>query len=169
MGENVIIGTYDATDINSNNYGKSPEQNIKTGKIVSLGYNATASAGYSVAAGYDSAVKAAYGIAIGSKSSVGDETEGNSGYAGVALGYQSAVTRQYGTALGKGTSVTTDAGVALGSDSTASVDKGAVGYDMSNNNHNDDTTGVWKSKLGATRLSCVLASVMFMHAGRYPS
>ena len=148
-GENVIIGTYDATDINSNNYGKSPEQNIKTGKIVSLGYNATASAGYSVAAGYDSAVKAAYGIAIGSKSSVGDETEGNSGYAGVALGYQSAVTRQYGTALGKGTSVTTDAGVALGSDSTASVDKGAVGYDMSNNNHNDDTTGVWKSKLGA--------------------
>ena len=150
-GENVIIGTYDATDINSNNYGKSSELSIKTGKIVSLGYNATATAGYSVAAGYDSAVKAAYGIAIGSKSSVGDETGVTSGYGGVALGYNSAIRRQYGTALGQNTSVTTDAGVALGSESTASTGKGKTGYDMSDNRSTEGyyDTSVWTSKLGA--------------------
>ena len=52
-------------------------------------------------------------------------------------------------AIGSETNVTVAGGVALGSGSVASVDKGAVGYDASGTNHNSDTTGVWKSTQAA--------------------
>ena len=52
-------------------------------------------------------------------------------------------------AIGSETNVTVAGGVALGSTSVASVDKGAVGYDASGTNHNSDTTGVWKSTQAA--------------------
>ena len=52
-------------------------------------------------------------------------------------------------AIGSETNVTVAGGVALGSSSVASVDKGAVGYDASGTNHNSDTTGVWKSTQAA--------------------
>ena len=52
-------------------------------------------------------------------------------------------------AIGSETNVTVAGGVALGSGSVASVDKGAVGYDASGTNHNSDTTGVWKSTAAA--------------------
>ena len=52
-------------------------------------------------------------------------------------------------AIGSETNVTKVGGVALGSGSVASVDKGAVGYDASGTNHNSDTTGVWKSTQAA--------------------
>lgn len=52
-------------------------------------------------------------------------------------------------AIGSETNVTVAGGVALGSSSVASVDKGAVGYDASGTNHNSDTTGVWKSTAAA--------------------
>ena len=52
-------------------------------------------------------------------------------------------------AIGSETNVTKVGGVALGSGSVASVDKGTVGYDASGTNHNSDTTGVWKSTQAA--------------------
>ena len=52
-------------------------------------------------------------------------------------------------AIGSETNVTVAGGVALGSGSVASMDKGAVGYDASGTNHNSDTTGVWKSTQAA--------------------
>ena len=51
--------------------------------------------------------------------------------------------------LGHNANVTKAGGVALGSGSVASVDKGTVGYDASGTNHNSDTTGVWKSTQAA--------------------
>ena len=52
-------------------------------------------------------------------------------------------------AIGSEANVTVAGGVALGSGSVASVDKGTVGYDASGTNHNSDTTGVWKSTASA--------------------
>ena len=52
-------------------------------------------------------------------------------------------------AIGSEANVTVAGGVALGSGSVASVDKGTVGYDASGTNHNSDTTGVWKSTANA--------------------
>ena len=51
--------------------------------------------------------------------------------------------------IGHNANVQKAGGVALGSGSVASVDKGAVGYDASGTNHNSDTTGVWKSTAAA--------------------
>ena len=51
--------------------------------------------------------------------------------------------------IGHNANVQKAGGVALGSSSVASVDKGAVGYDASGTNHNSDTTGVWKSTQAA--------------------
>ena len=42
-----------------------------------------------------------------------------------------------------------EGGVALGADSVASGDRNVVGYDPSRIDHNEDTTGVWKSKAAA--------------------
>ena len=71
----------------------------------------------------------------------------------VSVGYNSSVTMESGAALGNNTSVTVADGVALGSDSKATVAKmgttASGGYDISGNNHKDDTSGVWKSTLGA--------------------
>ena len=53
------------------------------------------------------------------------------------------------TILGHNANATVEGGVALGADSVASVDKGAVGYDLANGDHSGDTTGVWKSKAAA--------------------
>ena len=51
--------------------------------------------------------------------------------------------------LGYNANVTAAGGVALGSSSVASVDKGVIGYDASGTDHSNDTTGVWKSTAAA--------------------
>ena len=42
-----------------------------------------------------------------------------------------------------------EGGVALGADSVAAIDKGQVGYDPANGDHQNDTTGIWKSTAAA--------------------
>ena len=51
--------------------------------------------------------------------------------------------------IGHNANVTAAGGVALGSSSVASVDKGVIGYDASGTDHSNDTTGVWKSTQAA--------------------
>ena len=51
--------------------------------------------------------------------------------------------------IGHNANVTAAGGVALGSSSVASVDKGVIGYDASGTDHFNDTTGVWKSTAAA--------------------
>ena len=51
--------------------------------------------------------------------------------------------------IGHNADVQKNGGVALGAGSVASVDKGAVGYDLANGDHSKDTTGVWKSTAAA--------------------
>ncbi len=51
--------------------------------------------------------------------------------------------------IGHNANVEKAGGVALGSSSVASVDKGVIGYDASGTDHSNDTTGVWKSTAAA--------------------
>ena len=51
--------------------------------------------------------------------------------------------------IGHNANVTAAGGVALGSSSVASVDKGVIGYDASGTDHSNDTTGTWKSTAAA--------------------
>lgn len=51
--------------------------------------------------------------------------------------------------IGHNANVIAAGGVALGSSSVASVDKGVIGYDASGTDHSNDTTGVWKSTAAA--------------------
>lgn len=51
--------------------------------------------------------------------------------------------------IGHNANVTAAGGVALGSSSVASVNKGVIGYDASGTDHSNDTTGVWKSTAAA--------------------
>ena len=59
------------------------------------------------------------------------------------------------TILGYNANVTQNDGVALGAESVADVDKGVVGYDPAKGNHDEDTTGVWKSKAAAVSVGKV--------------
>ncbi|WP_432647969.1 ESPR-type extended signal peptide-containing protein, partial [Mitsuokella sp.] len=51
--------------------------------------------------------------------------------------------------LGYNTDVSESGGVAIGSDSIASTDKSAVGFDLKGEDHSSDTTGIWKSTAAA--------------------
>lgn len=51
--------------------------------------------------------------------------------------------------LGHNADVKVDGGVALGSESLATVDKGVAGYDPKAEDHSSDTTGTWKSTAAA--------------------
>ena len=51
--------------------------------------------------------------------------------------------------IGHNANVSVDDGVALGSGSIASTDKGAIGYDLKGEDHSSDTTGTWKSTAAA--------------------
>ena len=53
------------------------------------------------------------------------------------------------TVLGYNANASVDDGVALGSGSIASTDKGAIGYDLKGEDHSSDTTGTWKSTAAA--------------------
>ena len=53
------------------------------------------------------------------------------------------------TIVGHNANATVDGGAAIGAGSVASVDKEAVGYDLSGTDHSGDTTGTWKSTAAA--------------------
>ena len=53
------------------------------------------------------------------------------------------------TVLGYNANASVDGGVALGSGSIASTDKGAFGFDLKGEDHSSDTTGTWKSTAAA--------------------
>ncbi|MCI7403710.1 YadA-like family protein [Pyramidobacter sp.] len=57
-----------------------------------------------------------------------------------------------GVLIGRGGSLTVSGGVALGSGSVASVDKGAVGYDPSTGATSTDTSATWKSTAAAVSI-----------------
>ena len=57
-----------------------------------------------------------------------------------------------GVLIGRGGSLTVSGGVALGSGSVASVDKGAVGYDPSTGAASTDTSATWKSTAAAVSI-----------------
>ena len=58
--------------------------------------------------------------------------------------------------IGHNADVQKNGGVALGAGSVASVDKGAVGYDLAKGDHSGDTTGVWKSKAAAVSVGQIV-------------
>jgi hypothetical protein len=58
--------------------------------------------------------------------------------------------------LGHNANATVNGGVALGAGSVASVDMGAVGYDLAKGDHSKDTTGVWKSKAAAVSVGQIV-------------
>ena len=51
--------------------------------------------------------------------------------------------------IGHNANATVDGGAAIGAGSVAVIDKGAVGYDPANGDHQNDTTGTWKSTAAA--------------------
>ena len=53
------------------------------------------------------------------------------------------------TILGYNANATVEGGVALGADSVAVIDKDQIGYDPANGDHQNDTTGTWKSTAAA--------------------
>lgn len=53
------------------------------------------------------------------------------------------------TVLGYNANASVDGGVAVGSESLATVDKGVAGYDSKGEKHSADTTGTWKSTAAA--------------------
>lgn len=53
------------------------------------------------------------------------------------------------TILGHNANATVESGVALGADSVASREAGKAGYDPANGDHQNDTTGTWKSTAAA--------------------
>lgn len=58
--------------------------------------------------------------------------------------------------IGHNADVLKNGGVALGAGSVASVDMGAVGYDLAKGDHSKDTTGVWKSKAAAVSVGQIV-------------
>ena len=58
--------------------------------------------------------------------------------------------------IGHNADVQKNGGVALGAGSVASVDSGAVGYDLAKGDHSKDTTGVWKSKAAAVSVGQIV-------------
>ena len=56
------------------------------------------------------------------------------------------------TILGYNANATIDGGVALGAGSVAVIDKDRIGYDPTNGDHQNDTTGTWKSTWAAASI-----------------
>ena len=69
--------------------------------------------------------------------------------AGTAVGIGAEATGQYAAAFGDVAKASVRWGTAIGTGSLANVAAGAVGYDPSGAFHSGDTTGTWKSTLGA--------------------
>ena len=109
---------------------------------VAVGTSAKADTADSIALGDAAHATGERSIAIG-KDSVSDANDN------ISLGNSSNAKGNYSVALGKGAKSYTENSVAIGSQSIASAEKGAVGYDVTGFSNEADTTGTWKSTLGA--------------------
>ncbi|MEB5477940.1 ESPR-type extended signal peptide-containing protein, partial [Acinetobacter pollinis] len=126
-----------------------------TGSLA-LGPVSKATQSGSVAIGINSVSKGTNSTAIGSGSSSTTGSQANGDYAtaigGLAVAEANATAigtnssaQNGGTAIGINSSATKAGGVAIGSDSVSTIDKGVSGYDPITGVASVDTTGVWKS------------------------
>ncbi|MFR2016685.1 MAG: ESPR-type extended signal peptide-containing protein, partial [Dialister invisus] len=123
---------------------------------VSVGISSQATAERAIAMGDSTRATAWDGVAIGTAAkanatgavAIGKDALANQ-EAGTAVGIGAEATGQYAAAFGDVAKASVRWGTAIGTGSLANVAAGAVGYDPSGAFHSDDTTGTWKSTLGA--------------------
>ena len=108
-----------------------------------MGGSTTAAGNWSLASGGLSEAKGDYSTAMGynSKASARNSFAVSGGIVEDAA--------KNSIAMGEGAKATVSDAVALGSGSVASTEKGKIGYDISGDDHSNDTTGVWKSTANA--------------------
>mgnify|MGYP001006855824 CR=1 FL=1 len=111
-------------------------------RALAVGDSAGATAEDTVAIGGAAKANATGAVAIGKDALANQE-------AGTAVGIAAEATGQYAAAFGDAAKASVRWGTAIGTGSLANVAAGAVGYDPSGNSHYGDTTGTWKSTLGA--------------------
>ena len=123
---------------------------------VSVGISSQATAERAIAMGDSTRATAWDGVAIGTAAkanatgavAIGKDALANQ-EAGTAVGIGAEATGQYAAAFGDVAKASVRWGTAIGTGSLANVAAGAVGYDPSGAFHSGDTTGTWKSTLGA--------------------
>ena len=108
-----------------------------------MGSNTTAAGNWSLASGGLSEAKGDYSTAMGYNS----KANARNSFA-VSGGIVEDAAKN-SIAMGEGSKATVSDAVALGSGSVASTEKGKIGYDISGDDHSNDTTGVWKSTANA--------------------
>ena len=111
-------------------------------RALAVGDSAGATAEDTVAIGGAAKANATGAVAIGKDALANQE-------AGTAVGIAAEATGQYAAAFGDAAKASVRWGTAIGTGSLANVAAGAVGYDPSGAFHSGDTTGTWKSTLGA--------------------
>ena len=108
-----------------------------------VGGSTTAAGNWSLASGGLSEAKGDYSTAMGYNS----KANAQNSFA-VSGGIVEDAAKN-SIAMGEGAKATVSDAVALGSGSVASTEKGKIGYDISGDDHSNDTTGVWKSTANA--------------------
>ena len=108
-----------------------------------VGGSTTAAGNWSLASGGLSEAKGDYSTAMGYNS------KANARNSFAVSGGSVEDAAKNSIAMGEGAKATVSDAVALGSDSVASTEKGKIGYDISGDDHSNDTTGVWKSTANA--------------------
>ena len=111
-----------------------------------MGGSTTAAGNWSLASGGWSEAKGDYSTAMGYNS----KANARNSFA-VSGGIIEAAAKN-SIAMGEGAKATVSDAVALGSGSVASTEKGKIGYDISGDDHSNDTTGVWKSTANAVSI-----------------
>ena len=111
-----------------------------------MGSSTTAAGNWSLASGGLSEAKGDYSTAMGYNS----KANARNSFA-VSGGIIEAAAKN-SIAMGEGAKATVSDAVALGSGSVASTEKGKIGYDISGDDHSNDTTGVWKSTANAVSI-----------------
>lgn len=108
-----------------------------------VGGSTTAAGNWSLASGGLSEAKGDYSTAMGYNS------KANARNSFAVSGGSVEDAAKNSIAMGEGAKATVSDAVALGSGSVASTEKGKIGYDISGDDHSNDTTGVWKSTANA--------------------
>ena len=160
----IAIGSGTQAGQNAVSLGKEADAKMEA---VAVGDGAKAGARAALSLGKDANAAANRSISVGNNSNVAEDAA-----YGIALGYGSSVTTEYGTALGQNASATIKDGVALGSNSIAtveasSVENGIVGYDMSNIDHSNDESGVWRSTAAAVSVGGTYTQAVTDAEGNY--
>ena len=135
IGDSTLANAHNAVSV-----GISSQATAE--RAIAMGDSTRATAGDTVAIGTAAKATANYAIAIGKDALANQETA-------TAVGIGSEATSQYAAAFGNSAKANVMWGTAIGTGSLANVAAGAVGYDPSGNSHYGDTTGTWKSTLGA--------------------